>query len=81
MIAGMKSVCAVNDCSFMAFSGITAIQKAIEGLGSRAGGTGACSWNCWRAKAAASTARAPRDATAPLPSAAACCGRCRPPGR
>jgi iron only hydrogenase large subunit-like protein len=32
MIAGMKSVCAVNDCSFMSFSGISAIQKAIEGL-------------------------------------------------
>jgi PAS domain-containing protein len=32
MIAGMKSVCAVNDCSMMAFSGITAISKAIEGL-------------------------------------------------
>jgi iron only hydrogenase large subunit-like protein len=32
MIAGMKSVCAVNDCAFMAFSGINAIQKAIEGL-------------------------------------------------
>ena len=32
MIAGMKSICAVNDCSFMAFSGINAIQKAIEGL-------------------------------------------------
>ena len=30
MIAGMKSICAVNDCSFMAFSGINAIQKAIE---------------------------------------------------
>jgi iron only hydrogenase large subunit-like protein len=32
MIAGMKSICAVNDCTFMAFSGINAIQKAIEGL-------------------------------------------------
>ncbi len=32
MIAGMKSICAVNDCAFMAFSGINAIQKAIEGL-------------------------------------------------
>lgn len=32
MIAGMKSLCAVNDCSFMAFSGIRAIEKAIEGL-------------------------------------------------
>ena len=32
MIAGMKSLCTVNDCSFMAFSGINAIQKAIEGL-------------------------------------------------
>ena len=35
MIAGMKSICAVNDCSFMAFSGINAIQKAIEGLGTQ----------------------------------------------
>jgi iron only hydrogenase large subunit-like protein len=33
MIAGMKSVCAVNDCSFMSFSGINAIEKAISGLG------------------------------------------------
>jgi iron only hydrogenase large subunit-like protein len=32
MIAGMKSICAVNDCQFMAFSGISAIQKAITGL-------------------------------------------------
>jgi len=32
MIAGMKSVCAVNDASFMAFSGIRAIEKAVEGL-------------------------------------------------
>src|ERR1039457_1747069 len=35
MIAGMKSLCAVNDCAFMAFSGINAIQKAIEGLGAQ----------------------------------------------
>jgi hypothetical protein len=27
MIAGMKSVCAVNDCSLMAFSGIGAIRR------------------------------------------------------
>ena len=33
MIAGMKSVCAVNDCTFMAFSGIPALEKAITGLG------------------------------------------------
>ena len=33
MIAGMKSVCAVNDCSFMAFSGLPAVEKAIAGLG------------------------------------------------
>jgi iron only hydrogenase large subunit-like protein len=33
MIAGMKAVCAVNDCSLMAFSGLTAIEKAITGLG------------------------------------------------
>src|SRR5512133_1458483 len=32
MIAGMKTVCGVNDCSFMAFSGIPAVEKAIEGL-------------------------------------------------
>ena len=32
MIAGVKSHCAVNDASFMAFSGIAAIQKALEGL-------------------------------------------------
>jgi iron only hydrogenase large subunit-like protein len=32
MIAGMKSVCAINDVSFMAFSGIAAIEKAIAGL-------------------------------------------------
>jgi PAS domain-containing protein len=37
MIAGMKSLCAVNDCAFMAFSGINAIQKAIEGLGTQPG--------------------------------------------
>ena len=33
MIAGMKSLCAVNDCTFMAFSGIPAVEKAIAGLG------------------------------------------------
>ncbi len=33
MIAGMKSVCAVNDCSFMSFSGLSAIEKALSGLG------------------------------------------------
>lgn len=33
MIAGMKSVCAVNDASYMAFSGLGAIEKAIDGLG------------------------------------------------
>ena len=32
MIAGLKSVCAVNDASCMAFSGIRAIAKAVEGL-------------------------------------------------
>jgi iron only hydrogenase large subunit-like protein len=32
MIAGMKSVCAVNDCTFMAFSGIPSVEKAIAGL-------------------------------------------------
>lgn len=33
MIAGMKSTCAVNDASFMAFSGIGAIEKALDGIG------------------------------------------------
>jgi iron only hydrogenase large subunit-like protein/uncharacterized Fe-S cluster-containing protein len=32
MIAGMKSACAVNDCSLMAFSGLGAIRKALEGV-------------------------------------------------
>ena len=32
MIAGMKSVCAVNDCSLMAFSGLSAIRKALDGV-------------------------------------------------
>ena len=32
MIAGMKSACAVNDSSLMAFSGLGAIKKAIDGL-------------------------------------------------
>jgi iron only hydrogenase large subunit-like protein len=32
MIAGMKSTCAVNECSFMAFSGLNAIDKAIDGI-------------------------------------------------
>ena len=32
MIAGMKSACAVNDCSLMAFSGIGAIKKALDGV-------------------------------------------------
>ena len=32
MIAGMKSSCAVNDCSLMAFSGISAIKKALDGI-------------------------------------------------
>ncbi|HPC62095.1 MAG TPA: [Fe-Fe] hydrogenase large subunit C-terminal domain-containing protein [Verrucomicrobiota bacterium] len=32
MIAGMKPVCPVNDASFMAFSGIRAIEKAIDDL-------------------------------------------------
>ena len=32
MIAGMKSVCAVNDCSLMAFSGLGAIRKALDGI-------------------------------------------------
>ncbi len=32
MIAGMKSACAVNDCSLMAFSGIGAIKKALDGI-------------------------------------------------
>jgi iron only hydrogenase large subunit-like protein len=32
MIAGMKSACAVNDSSLMAFSGLTAIKKALDGI-------------------------------------------------
>jgi iron only hydrogenase large subunit-like protein len=32
MIAGMKSACAVNDCSLMAFSGLSAIKKALDGI-------------------------------------------------
>ena len=32
MIAGMKSTCAVNDCSLMAFSGLSAIKKALDGI-------------------------------------------------
>jgi iron only hydrogenase large subunit-like protein/uncharacterized Fe-S cluster-containing protein len=32
MIAGMKSACAVNDFSLMAFSGIGAIKKALDGI-------------------------------------------------
>ena len=32
MIAGMKSACAVNDCSLMAFSGLGAIKKALDGV-------------------------------------------------
>jgi iron only hydrogenase large subunit-like protein len=32
MIAGMKSACAVNDCSLMSFSGLGAIKRALDGL-------------------------------------------------
>ncbi|HUC84381.1 MAG TPA: [Fe-Fe] hydrogenase large subunit C-terminal domain-containing protein [Candidatus Acidoferrales bacterium] len=32
MIAGMKSACAVNDVSLMAFSGLGAIKKALDGV-------------------------------------------------
>lgn len=32
MIAGMKAQCGVNDVSMMAFSGLSAVAKAIEGL-------------------------------------------------
>jgi hypothetical protein len=32
MIAGMKSACAVNDASLMAFSGLGAIKKALNGV-------------------------------------------------
>ena len=32
MIAGMKSACAVNDTSLMAFSGLGAIKKALDGV-------------------------------------------------
>jgi PAS domain-containing protein len=32
MIAGMQNMCSGKDCSFMAFSGIKAIERAVEGL-------------------------------------------------
>lgn len=32
MIAGMKSACAVNDTSLMAFSGLGAIKRALDGI-------------------------------------------------
>jgi iron only hydrogenase large subunit-like protein len=32
MIAGMKSACAVNDCSLMSFSGLGAIKRALDGI-------------------------------------------------
>ncbi|MGE5611540.1 MAG: [Fe-Fe] hydrogenase large subunit C-terminal domain-containing protein [Bacillota bacterium] len=32
MVAGVQANCTVNDCSFMAFSGISAIQRALSGL-------------------------------------------------
>jgi iron only hydrogenase large subunit-like protein len=32
MIAGMKSTCTVKDCSLMAFSGLGAIKKALDGI-------------------------------------------------
>jgi PAS domain-containing protein len=32
MIAGMKSACAVNDSSLMAFSGLGAVEQALEGV-------------------------------------------------
>ncbi|HVT88590.1 MAG TPA: [Fe-Fe] hydrogenase large subunit C-terminal domain-containing protein [Tepidisphaeraceae bacterium] len=32
MIAGIKANCGVNDAAFMTFSGLSAIEKAIEGL-------------------------------------------------
>jgi hypothetical protein len=32
MIAGMKSACVVNDASLMAFSGLSAIKKALDGV-------------------------------------------------
>jgi iron only hydrogenase large subunit-like protein len=32
MIAGIRADCRVNDCAFMSFSGISAIEKALEGI-------------------------------------------------
>ena len=52
MIAGIRANCAVNDCSMMSFSGIPAIQKAIEGLADLPPGEGvflellACEGGC-----------------------------------
>jgi iron only hydrogenase large subunit-like protein len=52
MIAGMKSVCAVNDGSLMAFSGLGAIRRALEGIGEMKSGPGlflellACEGGC-----------------------------------
>ena len=52
MIAGMKANCTVNDGSFMSFSGLGAIEKAIDGLGNYRSATGlflellACEGGC-----------------------------------
>lgn len=60
MIAGMKAACAVNDGSCMAFSGLPAIEKALNGLDAAAGGEGlflellACEGGCVNGPRAAS---------------------------
>lgn len=52
MIAGIKSNCAVNDCSMMSFSGIAAIEKALADLDTLPPGQGvflellACEGGC-----------------------------------
>lgn len=60
MIAGMKASCAVNDTTCMAFSGLAAIEKALDGLEATAGGDGlflellACEGGCVNGPRAAS---------------------------
>jgi iron only hydrogenase large subunit-like protein len=64
MIAGMKPVCAVDDGSLMAFSGLGAIRRALEGIGDMPAGRGlflellACEGGCVNGPKAAH-----RDAT------------------
>jgi len=40
MIAGMKARCAVNDGACMAFSGLPALERALDGLTESPGGDG-----------------------------------------